>query len=299
MYNRKSSRFKASEFFDPDFPFFIKHFTHPAKMYNEKTLHQREFWKIIYVESGRGEKIINGSHYLLNPGSLFLIHPNDITSFLIKTQSVKVCNIGFLPEFLGENLRQLTNEYQFFAIFNQEFHSTAQQIETLYILECDKKIKSIITNMLQEFKGTFANRGIMLRSMLIELLIRLGRKGGQNVKSNSRKQIVAYIDHVITQKYKEGVELDLLAVELSMDKGNLCRLYKKKTGATIIQQLLKQRLNHSCQILLDPQQSISDACYESGFQDLSYFYRVFKTHFGMTPKEYRQNMRVGVAALNA
>ena len=78
--------FNSRTFFSSDFSFKIVRMQHSSQEYNESMRFQREFWKIIYVISGHGEKIINDTKYSMSPGSLFIVHPNDKTTFNIKSE---------------------------------------------------------------------------------------------------------------------------------------------------------------------------------------------------------------------
>nr|WP_161964096.1 AraC family transcriptional regulator [Chitinophaga flava] len=52
--------------------------------------------------------------------------------------------------------------------------------------------------------------------------------------------------------------------------------------------LLKRRLDHSRKLLMHTEMNVSDACYESGFENLSHFSRSFKSQFGINPLQIKQ-----------
>jgi len=62
-------------------------------------------------------------------------------------------------------------------------------------------------------------------------------------------------------------------------------LFKEQTGLTLNNYLNQRRIEHACR-RLDETGHILYACHESGFNDLAYFYRVFKKISKMTPGQY-------------
>ncbi len=73
-----------------------------------------------------------------------------------------------------------------------------------------------------------------------------------------------------------------------LSKDYLSQLFKKTTGLTVTEYIMKKRLSSAKQ-LLDRDVSISDTAYALGFCSESYFISCFKKKYGITPKEYVKN----------
>ncbi len=82
-----------------------------------------------------------------------------------------------------------------------------------------------------------------------------------------------------------------LAASLHMSYGHLSRLYKKLTGQTIIDRLTKIRLERSVELLCHMDIPIQEVAEKTGFPNPYYFSRLFKTSFGLSPKEYREDIK--------
>lgn len=95
------------------------------------------------------------------------------------------------------------------------------------------------------------------------------------------------LERVMNENYCFNLKLEQYAElsnrSLSTFKRDFRRLYKTAPGKW----LLEQRLCHAHRILNDPQKSINDAAFESGFENISHFSRSFKTRFGITPSAFR------------
>ena len=71
---------------------------------------------------------------------------------------------------------------------------------------------------------------------------------------------------------------------------NLCRIFREYTGQTPIDRLNSTRIDNACKLLAQKGVSVTEAALSVGFDDLSWFSRVFKKHKGVSPKEYRKRI---------
>lgn len=72
-----------------------------------------------------------------------------------------------------------------------------------------------------------------------------------------------------------------------MSPSALSHFFKTRTGKTLIDYLLDIRLGAASRALVDSTQTISEICYNCGFNNISNFNRSFKKNKGMTPSEFR------------
>jgi len=288
MATRRNIIFRASSFFDQDFSFKIQRVRHTADKCNESIRHRREFWKIIYIVSGQGEKIINDHSYPIQSGGLFLIHPEDSTTFVIKSPQIEICNILFMPEILRDGLQELSDDFGFFSILRPNFHLDQGPREQLYISRSDAIINRLIRSLEDEYRLKPANYRCLIRLNLLELLIRLGRKAAAKKRCSSPDKISAYVEHIVDQHFRSDLNLEDLARQCGVSKPHLCRVYRAKFGHTIMENLRRRRLQEAERLLRETTNSASDICYASGFNDLSYFYRSFVSHTGKNPGDYRR-----------
>jgi len=74
-----------------------------------------------------------------------------------------------------------------------------------------------------------------------------------------------------------------------------CKIFKKTTGMTFTGYLARVRVEKVKNLMLNPHKRISEVAYETGFQSLSQFNRVFRRLAGESPSEYRE--RLGTSAI--
>ena len=92
----------------------------------------------------------------------------------------------------------------------------------------------------------------------------------------------------MNEGFSEPLSLDDLAQTAAMSRSAFCRYFQRRTGSTPIAHLVTIRLSHACSLLRDTDQSVTEICYASGFENLSNFNRQFKQRKGTTPSAYRR-----------
>jgi AraC-like DNA-binding protein len=90
------------------------------------------------------------------------------------------------------------------------------------------------------------------------------------------------------ENFDKDVTLSEVAKIAGMTEVSFSRFIKKRTGKTFIDSLNEIRLGHSARRLIDTTETISEIAYKCGFNNLSYFNRLFKSKKKCTPKQFRE-----------
>jgi AraC-like DNA-binding protein len=132
----------------------------------------------------------------------------------------------------------------------------------------------------------------LLYGILLELARSLGSPASGHKHRQEQGHIVHLIMDYINQHYMEPVSLADLADRVKMSREYLCHLFKKITGFTILDYLIDVRISHAKTLLVrypdEPLRNISRRC---GYEDVSYFCKVFRKEEGMTPATFREMHR--------
>lgn len=107
-----------------------------------------------------------------------------------------------------------------------------------------------------------------------------------NKFSEKEQHRMRLIHAFIDKNYHRKIELEEISKICFMTKEAFCRYFKKMTKYTFIDFLNRYRISHSKRYLMAGE-SVSDACYNSGFQSLSYYNRVFKKVTNEIPSKFR------------
>ena len=281
----KIRQYKANHFFSRDFPFTILHRINRAEDFNPSRRFLREFWKIVYIIEGEGEFVVQDSSYPIRPSSFFLVQPNALTTYDIRTGALELYNIIFDYSFIAHELENLKDDFHIFSVFSPD---AAVSEVSLYIQKGDARINRLVRTMVREFDEKPVNYRYCQKLKLLELLILMHRNSEKRVRHTGREKVVEYIEHMITRNLSGSLNLDTLAKQIGVTKNHLCALFRDATGGSIIAMRKKARLEAAAARLRSSSQTIAEICYGSGFNDLSYFYRAFEQEFGVNPGRYRE-----------
>jgi AraC-like DNA-binding protein len=108
------------------------------------------------------------------------------------------------------------------------------------------------------------------------------------VEDNERINLI--FNHV-KNKFKEQITLEEVANLANMTEPSFCRYFKKITNKTFTQFVNEYRIIHSMKLLAEKPLSINEICYESGFNNFSYFNKTFKEYTQKSPSQYRKEFK--------
>lgn len=95
----------------------------------------------------------------------------------------------------------------------------------------------------------------------------------------------------IGKNFQENINLNKISNYVSLSKNYFCNIFKKEVGITIWDYLIRIRMEEAKRMLLETEQKTYDISEKTGYDDPSYFGRLFKKYTGFTPTEYRDNNR--------
>lgn len=108
-----------------------------------------------------------------------------------------------------------------------------------------------------------------------------------NKTSTKNKELIKTAISLITKNYATNITLDDVANEVHLNAAYFSTLFKKEVGHSFKEYLNMLRIEESKRLLTNSNYSIVDIAIAVGFEDQSYFSKVFKKYTGITPKQYR------------
>jgi AraC-like DNA-binding protein len=254
--------------------------------------HRHDFLEFSLVTGGTGYEIINGTPHRLQQGAFTLMLPHQIHEIIPDPNNTLLlynCNFDMallfdthfdpgIHELLGEDQPLTTPFVQFEG-------EEAQWME------------QTIRDMYHEYRGTNTWRNTLLRSKLMELLIRFDRYRHRsdatalNAASFPDAGSLLPAIRYIHKHYREEITLQNIAAKLHISPSNLSKRFKKQIGRSYVDFLHEVRTRHACSLLLSTGMSISQISYEVGYGSYKTFSRVFYAVKGMTPTAFREANR--------
>lgn len=285
----KIQRFTKQQYFPHEVAIAVYYTTNYAYKFKpgSENRYLRDFWKITYIEKGSGIHLFNEVRHPFEEGSILLSRPNDLTTAELESD-IRLYNILFFKESLGSWLKEAGGNRGFFAVFQNDKQQNSIH-DPVCQLKGNRKIKMLVKEMRREFlRGDF-NSPMLLKLYLMELLMQMSRLCDRQFSRNRRSCLASCVLSRLEQDYSEEFDYRKAAADLGITHIHLCSAYRKETGETIGQSLLRIRLKNAKRLLTESRKSIIEISTLCGFNDLSYFYRAFKKETGMAPGDFRKH----------
>jgi len=280
----------AFEKISPDYGNSLKVMQHTEIVKNNLPFwHFHPELELVYVNKAKGKRHIGSHLSYFDNSQLILIgaslpHSGFTDRF---TTNGSETIIQFKEDFLGSN---------FFKI------PETQAIKTLF----EKAKKGILFNGVTKTKvgpkieALLAKEGMERIIGFLEILKDLSFSENYTLLNvdgfafevepqDNRK--IDIIFEFVSKNFKRQIPLDEIADKVSMTVPAFCRYFKKATGKTFTQFVNEFRIVHSTKLLAENPTSITDICFESGFNNFSHFNKLFKKFTGKSPLKYRNEMK--------
>ncbi|NLL77186.1 MAG: helix-turn-helix transcriptional regulator [Clostridiales bacterium] len=101
------------------------------------------------------------------------------------------------------------------------------------------------------------------------------------------KSILEYI-HI---NYSREIVLSVLANTFSMGKGHFCRFFKSMVKMFVVDYVNSYRINVSTSLLTKTDKEVGEIACMVGFNNISYFNKIFRKHMHCTPTEFRRGIK--------
>ncbi|MAU26021.1 MAG: AraC family transcriptional regulator [Muricauda sp.] len=259
------------------------------KSNTNKSWHYHPELELVYVNGGSGKRQIGSHISYYTDGDLILIGSNlphcGFTDKLTGNESETV--IQMKMDFLGNDFFNIPEMEKIKKLFEMSKSGiafsgkTKRKIgEKMEIMEYQTHFQRLLSilNILNELGSSTEYKILNAESFSMPA----------EVKDNDRINLV--FNHVKSH-FKEEISLDEMADMVSMTVPSFCRYFKKITNKTFTQFVNEYRLVHASKLLAEQPMSITEVCYESGFNNFSHFNKLFKAFTGQNPSEYRNQLK--------
>lgn len=255
-------------------------------------IHYHKEFELNFVINAPGMlRIVGDSTEVIGEYDLVLITSPDLEHVWeqhdCKNTEVREITIQFSPTFMKTLLD--TNQFARVAkMFNKARNGLCFPSAAIM------KIYSII-DKLSETKGFYAVTSFL--TLLYELSYFtdearvLASSSFAKIETHSDSRRVQKVQNYINIHYKEEIRLGQLAKLVGMTEVSFSRFFKLRTGKSLSEYIIDIRLGHAARMLVDSTMSIAEICYESGFNNLSNFNRIFKKKKKASPKDFRDYYR--------
>lgn len=252
--------------------------------------HTHDFSELIIITEGGGMHWIDGTSYPVSAGDIFLIQGNT-EHYFEQRKNLGMFNIMFDDNYLKEHLRSLRSLSGFnaFFLFEPNYRKSHKFKSRLHITEeVMRPLMADLRQMMSEQRINRPGSDLILLAKALEIFVYISREYSkdQNPMVRSLYQLGELIS-MLENRYCEEWNIRKMSKVASMAPSTLIPVFKKVTGYTPVDYLIRVRLSKAVDMLLKKEHSITDIAQECGFVDSNYFSRQFRKHYGAAPRDYR------------
>lgn len=249
--------------------------------------HWHTEFEFVYIESGTVTFWIGEKQFTLSEGNGVFINSKILHRFHSPTGAA-IPNFVCMPFFIAAQDSFIYHKYILPVISStltfQVFHDNISwQAKALSI------IKQIIAVQDRTSSGELAT-SYLLQMLWLEIYENADIKYtkdhiNESASSQARLQLMMQYIH---QNYIRDISLGDIAEHAKISKSTVLNLFRRYLHITPINYLINYRLNEAAHLLTKTEKKINTIAYETGFNNVDYFCRLFKKHYQLTPTEYRK-----------
>lgn len=257
--------------------------------YFDKPWHFHREYELTLILSSEGTRFIGDNVSIFKPKDLILIGPD--TPHIFRNNEAYYTNNNLQAKSLDIHFTEESFGKDFFSLPEMRDVRKLLDRSKLGILIKGASQKYISKKMEEMLEQQPAKRLMGLLDILITL------SSSKDIKNilltefiETNKKEAGRIDIVfqyIMKNFKNEIYIDDIASKLHLSVASFSRFFKQHTRKTFSQCVTEIRISNACQLLMEDQYSVSEIGYMAGFENQSNFFRHFKKHTGVTPKEYK------------
>ena len=250
---------------------------------------RREYPELLYLCRGCARYRIGGTEVTVREGELLLLGQNTPLEPLDGGSDPLDVSFFIKPEFFGDILSFLGSEQTPLREF--VLRCLGQETPYGYLhfhVAGVRPIENLLENLLLHLlENPESRRAIPLYTVGL-LFVHLLEESDRLTMGIREQQSILGVLRYLENNYAEG-SLTEAAQLLHCDVAWLSREIKRRTGRTYTELLQERRLQQAAWLLEHTRQRVSDIAVSVGYENVSYFHRIFQKRFGLSPKKYRDD----------
>ena len=254
--------------------------------------HKHNYIEIIYMCCGQTTHIINGEReILLCKGDLLFLNQHCYHQIKPAGENDIAINFVVMPEFFDVAFDMMHQEnaisdFIISSLKTEEKNPLYLHFKVADIPAVENLVENLVWGIFAEEENDLHIMQLTMGLLFVQLLKytdTLEDSSGGRDKRIIAMKAVKYVE----ENYKEA-NLSFLAQTLGLSVSSLSKIIKVNTGFTFKELLQNKRLSRSAALLSENSLSVTDIIFAVGYDNTSYFHRIFKEKYKMSPLEYRK-----------
>ena len=253
--------------------------------------HKHNYIEFNYVYKGKLTELIHNKTIELKEGEIIFLN-KDITHVIEKSSEEDIIiNFIIRPEFFDFILNLSENDNVIFSFLLKSLYlNKNNKGEYIYFkVSNEKNIQEILEKIIIEIYEPSIMSSTTIKLLVGLLIVELIKKPNRievysedNYDNLMLIEVLKYIDN----NYVTATLFEISEI-LKQPHYKISKLVKKQTNMTFKELLQEKRLNKAKQLLNETDISVVEIISLVGYENLTYFYKIFKEKYGYTPKKYK------------
>lgn len=248
--------------------------------------HYHPEYELTLITKGNGKRLVGDSNENFESGDLVLLGsdlPHTWSSGRVKNKKVSAVVIQFSSDFINRFLT--LNEFDKISgllatanrgLFFSDTANLQEELTTLTKLSGVDKITSL-------FK--------ILQKLTAQPYKKLSSEYFNAVKGEETENRINKVCQYIQKNSAKEITLEHVAGLIHLSRSAFSKFFKRATGKTFSDYVNDIRIGNACYLLTESDKAINEIAYETGFESLTYFNRVFLKKKGVTPRNFRNHIQ--------
>lgn len=252
--------------------------------------HTHNYIEVVYMCSGRTHHVINGNHVILNQGELLFLNQKAVQEIYPAKEKDIAVNFIILPEFFDYGLRMMETEKndlrEFIVDCLREEKNGAGYLhfKVADVLSIQNLVENLIWTLLNKQSNKRSINQATMGLLFLQLLNHMDKL--ETGESDAPQKLIISVLSYIEENYKDG-ELGILAEQMHYNMYWLSKEIKKQTGKNFTELLQNKRMNQAAYLLRNTSLTVLEISIAVGYDNASFFHKLFKKKYGVTPRRYR------------
>ncbi|NMB44579.1 MAG: AraC family transcriptional regulator [Clostridiales bacterium] len=258
--------------------------------------HRHNYIEIVYMCSGQTTHIINdSSKVVLKAGDVLFLNQNAYQEIMPAEINDIAVNFIILPEFFDFVFSMLDEENILRNFIIGNLRHDSGRIDYLHykvadVLPVQNLIENLVWSILNKQVNKRHTTQVTMGLLFLQLLNYTEKLDSTSPKQHEQNQVLNILQSI--EENYQNISLTDIAKSTNQSVYQLSRLIKENTGSTFKDLVQKKRLNQAAYLLTNTNLTVDDIIYRVGYENTSYFYRIFKRRYKMTPSEFRKKQKI-------
>ena len=252
--------------------------------------HRHNFVEVLYVCEGSLTNIIDGKRVVVNKGELLFLNQFTKHEILKAGQNDIAINFMVLPEFFDVAYSMAGNDNMLADFLVNVLRQDEERGEYLHFKVAEVlQIQNLLENMIYSLvtgKGDQNRINQTTMGLIFLYLLESVQYAEMRLPNQYENMISMTTLDYIEQQYRTAT-LTELCEQLHLPMHVLSKMIRKNTGFNFKELLQRKRLSKAAELMCETDLPIGDVIAAVGYENGSYFHRVFKERYNMTPRAFR------------